>query len=209
MTLQSSPPWWPQACNALSRCDPVMARLAKAYGKPGLRLRGELFFTLARAIVGQQISVKAAQSVWERLLTAVESVAPDRFLRCGPQGLTGLGLSGRKVEYLLDLSGHFAQEPTLAEQLVLLDDEQIIERLIQIRGIGRWSAEMALIFSLGRPNVLPLADLGLMKAISLHYCKGDPLTPKAARAIAEPWAPWQSAATWLLWRSLDPEPVEY
>lgn len=186
-----------------------MAGLTQAYGKPGLKLRGEPFFTLARAIVGQQISVKAAQSVWNRLVAAIGEIEPKQFLTSGPQGLGGIGLSARKVEYLLDLASHFSREPGLGEQLGSLADEEVIERLTQIRGIGRWSAEMALIFALGRPNVLPLADLGLIKAISLHYRKGEAINAKTAAAIAKPWAPWQSAATWLLWRSLDPEPVEY
>jgi DNA-3-methyladenine glycosylase II len=186
-----------------------MASLAQRYGRPGLRLRGEPFFTLARAVVGQQISVKAAQSVWDRLLAAVEEISPHRFLQSGPQGLSGLGLSGRKIEYLLDLAGHFSREPLLATQLAAMPDHDVITRLTQIRGIGQWSAEMALIFSLGRPNVLPLADLGLVKAIRVHYRDGQPIDSKTARLIAQPWKPWQSAATWLLWRSLDPEPVEY
>jgi DNA-3-methyladenine glycosylase II len=209
MTLQSPPDWWPEACEALATRDPVMAKLVVVHNSPGLRLRGEPFFTLSRAIVGQQISVKAAQSVWDRLVHAVGEIAPDRLLRAGPEGLGGLGLSGRKVEYLLDLASHFSREPMLGKQLASLADDDVIERLIQIRGIGRWSAEMALIFSLGRPNVLPLADLGLLKAISLHYREGKTADAKTAQKIARPWAPWKSAATWLLWRSLDPEPVEY
>jgi DNA-3-methyladenine glycosylase II len=209
MTLQSPPAWWPEACKALAQCDPLMARLVDTHGSPGLKLRGEPFFTLTRAIVGQQISVKAAQSVWDRLVLAVGDIAPDRFLQLGTQGLGGLGLSGRKVEYLLDLASHFERDPLLGTQLALLDDEDAIERLTQIRGIGRWTAEMALIFSLGRPNVLPLADLGLLKAIRLHYCEGDTLDARTAGTLANAWVPWRSAATWLLWRSLDPEPVEY
>lgn len=192
----------------LAKVDPVMARLVRQHAKPGMTLRGDPFFTLARAIVGQQISVKAAAAVWMRLLQAVGQITPFCILR-NSESLNGAGLSARKVEYLLDLAQQFDQEPELSEELHNLDDEAVITRLTQIRGIGRWSAEMALIFSLARPNVLPLADLGLLKAINLHYGNGQPITAKAAREIGEPWRPWQSAATWLLWRSLDPIPVEY
>lgn len=173
-----------------------------------MTLRGDPFFTLARAIVGQQISVKAAASVWQRVSTAVGQITPSCILK-NAEGLNGVGLSARKIEYLLDLSMQFEREPELSAHLHLLDDEAAISRLTEIRGIGRWTAEMALIFSLARPNVLPVADLGLLKAISLHYRDGKAVDAKIARRIAKPWMPWQSAATWLLWRSLDPEPVEY
>lgn len=208
MKPDSRPHWWPKACRALSQTDLVMARLVSQHAEPGMTLRGDPFFTLARAIVGQQISVKAAASVWQRVSTAVGQITPSCILK-NAEGLNGVGLSARKIEYLLDLSMQFEREPELSAHLHLLDDEAAISRLTEIRGIGRWTAEMALIFSLARPNVLPVADLGLLKAISLHYRDGKAVDAKIARRIAKPWMPWQSAATWLLWRSLDPEPVEY
>lgn len=208
MKPNARPNWWPEACQSLAKADPVMAHLVRRHGEPGMTLRGDPFFTLARAIVGQQISVKAAAAVWERFLEKVGEITPSRILQKA-EGLNGVGLSTRKIEYLIDLSAHFDREPELSASLHGLDDDAVIARLTEIRGIGRWSAEMALIFSLERPNVLPLADLGLLKAISLHYRDGEAIDPDAAKAIAQPWMPWQSAATWLLWRSLDPEPVEY
>jgi DNA-3-methyladenine glycosylase II len=171
--------------------------------------RGDPFFTLARAIVGQQISVKAAASVWDRVYARIAPFSPVTLANLPADALSGLGLSARKIEYLLDLGTHFAKQPELSEQLFTASDETIIERLTQIRGIGRWTAEMALIFAFMRPDVLPVADLGLMKAISLHYRKGKPVNAQAAQRIATPWRPWRSVATWYLWRSLDPEPVEY
>jgi DNA-3-methyladenine glycosylase II len=208
MISTARPNWWPKACRALSLTDPVMARLVLRHSKPGMTLRGDPFFTLARAIVGQQISVKAAATVWGRLTAVVGCLTPRCILE-NAGDLGQVGLSARKIEYLLDLSKQFDREPDLAERLHALDDESVVARLTEIRGIGRWTAEMALIFSLARPNVLPVADLGLLKAISLHYRNGATVDSKAAREIAQPWQPWQSAATWLLWRSLDPEPVEY
>ncbi len=208
MKSNTRPEWWPKACRALAKADPVMARLVKQHGEPGMALRGDPFFTLARAIVGQQISVKAAAAVWGRFSAKVGEITPSCILR-NAGGFNDVGLSSRKIDYLLDLSSHFDREPELGTNLHSLNDDAVIARLTEIRGIGRWSAEMALIFSLARPNVLPLADLGLVKAIRLHYRNGNLIDAKAAKAIAQPWMPWQSAATWLLWRSLDPEPVEY
>ncbi len=203
------PEYWETACNALCRADPVLAQIIKRHAGARLVPRGDPFFTLARAIVGQQISVKAAASVWDRVQAEIGPIVPKKIARLPSSAFTGLGLSARKIEYLMDLALHFDREPDLAEQLAISDDEAIIDRLTQIRGIGRWTAEMALIFAFMRPDVLPLADLGLMKAISLHYRKGKDVDAKAAQRIAKPWQPWRSVATWYLWRSLDPEPVEY
>ena len=203
------PQYWDTACNALRQADPVLAQIIERHAGARLVPRGDPFFTLARAIVGQQISVKAAASVWERVQGEVGPIVPKKIARLPSSAFTGLGLSARKIEYLMDLAFHFDREPDLADQLAIADDETIIERLTQIRGIGRWTAEMALIFAFMRPDVLPVADLGLMKAISLHYRKGKPVDAKAAQRIAKPWQPWRSVATWYLWRSLDPEPVEY
>jgi DNA-3-methyladenine glycosylase II len=143
-------------------------------------------------------------------------MTPAAVLRRRPTTLRGCGLSERKVEYLRDLAAHFADGRVEPASLAALDDEAIIGRLTDIRGIGRWTAEMFLIFNLLRPNVLPLDDLGLLKAVSLHYLDGVPtreLLGKEGRrrvqALAAAWQPWSSVATWYLWRSLDPVPVEY
>lgn len=204
-----APKYWDTACSALRQADPVLAQIIERHAGARLVPRGDPFFTLARAIVGQQISVKAAASVWERVQGEVGPIVPKKIARLPSSAFSGLGLSARKIEYLMDLAFHFDREPDLADQLAIADDETIIERLTQIRGIGRWTAEMSLIFAFMRPDVLPVADLGLMKAISLHYRKGKPVDAKAAQRIAKPWQPWRSVATWYLWRSLDPEPVEY
>lgn len=203
------PQYWETACNALCQADPVLANIIERHAGAKLVPRGDPFFTLARAIVGQQISVKAAASVWNRVQSEIGPIVPKKIARLPSSAFSGLGLSARKIEYLMDLALHFDREPDLATQLAASEDEVVIERLTQIRGIGRWTAEMALIFAFMRPNVLPVADLGLMKAISLHYRKGKAVDAKAAQRIAKPWHPWRSVATWYLWRSLDPEPVEY
>ena len=123
--------------------------------------------------------------------------------------LEDCGLSGRKREYLIGLGRHFAEQPRLELSLHTMTDEAVIAALTEVRGVGRWTAEMVLIFALLRPDVLPLADLGLMKAMALHYRNGRDISGPEAERLAAVWMPWRSVATWYLWRSLDPEPVDY
>jgi DNA-3-methyladenine glycosylase II len=208
-----TPSYWDDACRHLSRRDRVMKRLIPRFGDARLQSRGDAFTTLARSIVGQQISVKAAQSVWERFLAQLAPRAlplrPDRVLALAVPQLREAGLSARKAEYLHDLSRHFDGGLVHVGQWQQMDDEAIITELVAIRGIGRWTAEMFLIFHLMRPNVLPLDDLGLLRGISLNYFSGEPVSRAEAREVAEAWAPFRSVATWYIWRSLDPLPVEY
>lgn len=209
LSAPTAPVFWQSACTELSRNDPVMGSIIAQHRGSFLVSRGDVFTTLARAIVGQQISVRAAASVWSRFLAVVHPLNPHSLAQRDPRDLGNCGLSTRKQEYLLGLARHFAQHPTLESELHTMPDANVIETLTQMRGIGRWSAEMVLIFALLRPDVLPLADLGLMKAISRHYRGGGELTVRQAEGIAAMWMPWRSVATWYLWRSLDPEPVEY
>lgn len=171
--------------------------------------RGEPFMTLARAIVGQQISVKAAQSVWDRVIACVGDCTPQAVLRREPRSLRACGLSDRKTEYIVDLARRFDRGLVHPHRWPALSDEEIIADLVQVRGIGRWTAEMFLIFNLLRPDVFPLDDLGLQAALRRHYLGGRRTSPARMRRLGEQWAPWRSVATWYLWRSLDPLPVEY
>ena len=207
------PGYWDDACRHLSKRDRVLKKLIPKFGEARLRSRGDAFTTLARSIVGQQISVKAAQSVWDRFVAAVggeTTLLKPAAVRALPvPQLREAGLSARKAEYLLDLSGHFADGRVHVARWQQMDDEAIIAELIAIRGIGRWTAEMFLIFHLMRPDVLPLDDLGLIKGISVNYFSGEPVSRAEAREVADAWAPFRSVATWYIWRSLDPVPVEY
>jgi DNA-3-methyladenine glycosylase II len=204
------PDYWVRAKRALARRDPVMAGIIRAHPRIGLRSRGDPFQTLARSIVGQQISVRAADSVWARFCTAAPTLAPAEVLVLGIEKLRTCGLSGRKAEYLRDLAQHFTDGTVHAHRWPGMDDEAVIAELTQVRGIGRWTAEMFLLFNLLRPDVLPLADLGLQRAVASHYfCRDDLAQPAVIQVLAEGWRPWRSVATWYLWRSLDPVPVEY
>jgi len=204
------PSWWEEAGATLAATDPVMAEVIGRWrGHGHLASRGEPFTTLARSIVGQQISVKAAQAVWLRFERAAGTVTPARVSRMRLTTLTAAGLSTRKAEYVRDLASRFVSGAVDPTHWPSLDDESVIAELVQVRGIGRWTAEMFLIFNLLRPDVLPVDDLGLLKAMSLHYSAGGAVSRADARELGERWRPWRTAATWYLWRSLDPLPVEY
>src|ERR1041385_599302 len=197
------------AKRALAPRDPVMAAIMRAHPKIFLVRRGEPFMTLARAIVGQQISVKAAQSVWNRFADCVGEVTPENVLLKQRPLLRACGLSDRKTEYIADLAQHFADGSIHVHRWPAMADEEIIAELVEVRGIGRWTAEMFLIFNLLRPDVFPLDDLGLQKGIRVAYFANRKVALSTLRRIGERWRPWRSVATWYLWRSLDPVPVEY
>ena len=205
--------FWDDACKHLVKRDRVMKKLIPRLGDGRLESRGDAFTTLARSIVGQQISVKAAQAVWDRFvaLTAGPShkLAPNAVLALDAPHIRAAGLSARKVEYLCDLADHFQSGAVRPARWREMDDEAIIEELVGIRGIGRWTAEMFLIFHLLRPNVLPLDDIGLIKGISVNYFSGEPVSRAEAREVGDAWTPYRSVATWYIWRSLDPMPVSY
>jgi len=204
-----APEYWLRAKRVLARRDPVMRDIMRAHPGISLQRRGEPFFTLARSIVGQQISVRAAQSVWDRLAAVAPDITPAGLLRLDDAALRGCGLSARKAEYVRDLAARFVDGTLHGALWHLMDDEDIIGELTQVRGIGRWTAEMFLIFNLMRPDVLPLDDLGLQRAIRLNYFGGREVSVKRIAKLGQTWAPWRSVATWYLWRSLDPVPVEY
>ncbi|AEG92632.1 DNA-3-methyladenine glycosylase family protein [Ramlibacter tataouinensis] len=203
------PDYWEEACRHLARKDRVMKRLIPQFGDACLQSRGDAFTTLARSIVGQQISVKAAQSVWDRFAKLPRRMTPAAVLKLKVDDMRAAGLSARKIEYLVDLALHFDSGAIHVDAWDRMEDEAIITELVGIRGIGRWTAEMFLIFHLMRPDVLPLDDIGLINGISKNYFSGDPVSRSEAREVAAAWTPYCSVATWYIWRSLDPLPVAY
>ncbi len=204
------PDYWDDAVVQLMRRDRILKKVIPQHPDIWLTTRGNPFVTLARSIVGQQISVKAAETVWQRFLVQCgKRPTPLSIQRAGLEGLREAGLSQRKAEYILDLSVHFHEKRVYPQRWAGMDDEEVIVELTAIRGVGRWTAEMFLIFNLQRPDILPLDDVGLLKAISLHYFSGEPVSRFEAREVSQAWQPWRTVATWYLWRSLDPVPVEY
>jgi len=209
------PAYWDDGARELCRRDAVLRRVIRRHPDVHLRRRGDPFTTLARAIVGQQISVRAAQTIWDRLLAATGAIASPgrldaaRVARARMPTLRRCGLSERKASYLRDLARHFLSGALDPAQWPQLADEVLIERLTDVRGIGRWTAEMFLIFHELRADVFPVDDIGIQRAMALHYNDGERLSIAAMRTLAEPWQPYRSVASWYLWRSLDPIPVEY
>ena len=203
------PEYWDEACTVLMKQDRILRKLIPKLRDDGITSRGDPFLTLARSIVGQQISVAAAQTVWNRFEALTPKVTPKNILALDAQLMRAAGLSLRKVEYVKDLADHFQNKGLNKVKWYLQEDDAVIKELTAIRGIGRWTAEMFLMFNLKRPNVLPLDDVGLIKAISKNYFSGETVTRSEAREVADNWAPYRSVATWYMWRSLDPVPVDY
>jgi DNA-3-methyladenine glycosylase II len=206
------PAYWDEACRHLARRDRVMKKLIPRFGdarlhQPRRRLHhaGALHRRPADLGQGGAVGVGSLCAAGRR---HPPPLAPGRAGLDVP-ALREAGLSARKAEYLLDLSRHFAEGRVHVANWQQMDDEAIIAELVAIRGIGRWTAEMFLIFHLMRPNVLPLDDLGLIKGISVNYFSGEPVSRAEAREVGEAWAPFRSVATWYIWRSLDPLPVDY
>lgn len=204
-----TPDYWEEACRHLVKKDRVMRKLIPQFGDACLQTRGDAFITLARSIVGQQISVTSAQKVWDRFALLPRKITPANVLRLKVDDMRAAGLSARKVEYLVDLALHFDNGALHVKDWASMPDDAIIAELVAIRGIGRWTAEMFLIFHMMRPNVLPLDDVGLLTGISVNYFSGDAVSRSDAREVAAAWSPYCSVATWYIWRSLDPLPVEY
>jgi DNA-3-methyladenine glycosylase II len=199
------PDYWDRACADLVKRDRILKKLIPKFGPVHLLSQDDPFVTLARSVVGQQISTAAAQAMWRRVEEACPKLVPQQFLKLGHEKLAACGLSKRKTEYILDLAQHFVSGALHVGKWTSMDDEAVIAELTQIRGIGRWTAEMFLIFNLARPNVLPLDDLGLIRAISVNYFSGEPVTRSEAREVAANWEPWRTVATWYMWRSLEPD----
>jgi len=204
--LPDLPPYWAEAKAELMRRDRIMNKLIPQFGDMHLRGHPDPFTTLARSIVGQQVTVKAAEAAWGKLRALCPKMTPSQVIKAGAEELSACGLSKRKTEYILDLADHFKAKRVHADQWSEMDDEAVIAELVQIRGITRWTAEMFLIFNLLRPNVLPLDDAGLIQGISQNYFSGEPVSRSDAREVAANWEPWRTVATWYLWRSLDPNP---
>jgi DNA-3-methyladenine glycosylase II len=202
-----TPKKWQQALSTLSRQDPVLKKLIRAHGTGRLQRRRDPFVALSRSIIGQQLSVKAAQSIWLRLVDMAGAIEPETIAASEIRQLRGCGLSANKSVYLTELAVQFRDGRIDTAGWRRLDDDQVIAELTRLKGIGRWTAEMFLIFHMQRPNVLPLDDAGLQRAMRLHYGNGRALAKPEIRDIAQRWQPWCSVATWFMWRSLDADPV--
>lgn len=212
--MTALPDYWEHAKVELSKSDPVMAGIIGRYKGEGLVSRGDAFYTLCRSIVGQQVSVKAADSIWSRFAAHCEglggnALSPILLQRSSEEELRNCGLSRQKVAYLNEIANYFIEKNVTDSYFQPMADDEVLAELVSIKGVGKWTAEMFLIFHLLRPDVFPVDDIGLQRAIETHYMGGDKINKKQLVEWGGRWAPWRAVATWYLWRSLDPVPVEY
>tara|TARA_B100000886_G_scaffold39347_3_gene24360 strand:- start:7268 stop:7888 length:621 start_codon:yes stop_codon:yes gene_type:complete len=203
------PIFWNKAKKELIKNDKKLGKIIKNYPNDFLFSRSDPFYTLARSIIGQQISVKAAEAVWLKIEKKVKKIDPNIMIRVHYMTLKSCGLSRQKIKYIKCLSKAFIEKKIDPQEWSFLNDEKIIDELIKIKGIGKWTAEMFLIFNLCRPDVFPADDLGLIKGICNCYDIDYPITKEKAIELSQKWRPWRTVATWYFWRSLDPIPVEY
>lgn len=205
------PHYWDEATAHLSQSCPIMAGLIERYKGEGLRSRGDSYLTLLRSVVGQQISTKAADSVWGKIEQTVKPLTPKRLLVTSDEKLRACGLSGQKLSYLRNVSQFFHERNVDQKYWDSRSDAQVMEELVAIKGIGSWTVEMFLIFFLNRPDIFPVKDLAILKAVDRHYYPKARKKKKPAdyQKLAKKWAPYRTVASWYLWRSLDPVAIEY
>lgn len=208
MPLQGDrPEYWDRAKKELSRNDEVLHEIINEFDDLELVSRGDLFYTLIRSVIGQQISVKAASTVWSRFCERIGDIEPNNILSADIEELRSCGLSQRKAEYVIGISESWSDYDSLEWKEMC--DEEIIQELIKLRGVGKWTAEMILIFTMLRPDVFPIGDIGMIRGIEKSYNSGERMSRDELYAISEKWKPWRTVACCFMWRTVDPEPVEY
>ena len=197
---------WDKAATDLSKNDNIIAKIIADYPKERMEMKNDTLHTLVRSVVGQQISVRAADAIWNRLDEACNnSITENNLLKLNIEDMRKTGLSNTKSNYIINIVNANLSELDWED----MNDEEVSNELCKIKGIGPWTADMFLIFRLGRANILPLGDIGLVNAINLHYNNKEKLSKEELMKFKEKWSPWCSVATWYMWRSLDPVPVEY
>ena len=208
MPLQGDrPEYWDMAKKELSRKDDVLHEIINEFDDLELVSRGDLFYTLIRSVIGQQISVKAASTVWSRFCERIGDIEPKNILLADIEELRSCGLSQRKAEYVIGISESWSDYDSI--EWKEMSDEEIIQELIKLRGVGKWTAEMILIFTMLRPDVFPIGDIGMIRGIEKSYNSGERMSREELYAISEKWKPWRTVACCFMWRTVDPEPVEY
>ena len=205
--LGDRPEYWETAKKELSDNDIILSRIINKFDDLELISRGDIFFTLIRSIIGQQISVKAASTVWSRFTERVGNITPENIISVDLEELRSCGLSQKKAEYVTGISESWHEYSSFDWDE--MDDGEIIEKLVKLRGVGKWTAEMILISTLLRPDVFPIGDIGMIRGIEKTYNSGVKMSNDELYAISEKWKPWRTVACCYMWRTVDPEPVEY
>ena len=208
--MKQTPPYWNKAKKILSKRDPVLRKIIKKYNKGFLTTKCKPFFSICRTIVGQQISVKAADSIWLRFEKKCnKKIKPETVLKLSSRNLKNVGLSRQKVSYLKNIAKNFKNKSFDIKNLKKMNDQDAINYIIQLKGLGIWSAQMFLMFNLNRADIYPTDDIGLLKAISLNYKTSYPPNKKFLDKISKLHSGYRTVLTWYMWRSIDPVDVEY
>ena len=208
--MKRSPIYWQKAKRILSKRDPVLRRVIKKYKKGFLTTSNNPFFSLCRTIVGQQISTKAADSIWHKFEKKCNKrIVPNVVLKLSSYTLKSAGLSRQKVSYLKNIAKNFKNKSFSVRELKKMNDKEAISYVIKLKGLGVWSAEMFLMFNLNRPDIFPIQDIGLLRAISKNYKTSYPPSKRFLDKISKLHAGYRTVFTWYMWRSIDPTEIKY
>tara|TARA_B110001454_G_C12704570_1_gene428059 strand:- start:643 stop:1269 length:627 start_codon:yes stop_codon:yes gene_type:complete len=208
--MKKPPAYWNKAKKILSKRDPVLRKIIKKYKKGFLTTNGKPFLSICRTIVGQQISVKAADSIWIKFESKCKKkINPDTVLKLPSKTLRSAGLSHQKVSYLKNIAKNFKNKYFNIKSLKKMNDEDAINYIIQLKGLGVWSAQMFLMFNLNRADMYPTTDIGLLRALSLNYKTSYPPSKAFLDKISNLHLGYRTVLTWYMWRSIDPVDVSY
>ncbi len=208
--MSKAPKHWLMARKILSKRDPVLKKIIKKFDKGFLKTRNDPFFSLCRTIIGQQISIKAADSIWKKFeKKCKKKIIPSMVLKLSTQTLRSAGLSRQKISYLKNIAKNFKNKSFDIKDLKKMDDSLAIDYITKLKGLGIWSAQMFLMFNLNRPDIFPTKDIGLIRAISINYKKKYPPSKKFLNKLSKLHSGYRSVFTWYMWRSIDPVDVEY
>ena len=208
--MSKTPKYWHKAKKILSKNDPVLKKIIKKFNKGFLKTRNNPFFSICRTIVGQQISTKAADSIWVKFEKKCKrKIVPNIVLKLPRSSLRSVGLSKQKIGYLKNVALSFKNKSFNVKELRKMDDDSAIEYITQLKGLGVWSAQMFLMFNLNRPDIFPVKDIGLIRAISKNYKVSYPPSKRFLEKISKLHFGYRSVFTWYMWRSIDPTDVEY
>ena len=208
--MKLAPFYWHKAKKILSKRDPILRKIINKFNKGFLTTRKDPFFSLCRTIVGQQISTKAADSIWLRFEEKCKKkIIPETILKLPSRSLKSAGLSRQKVSYLKNIAKSFKNKSFNIRDLKKMDDDLAIDYITKLKGLGIWSAQMFLMFNLNRPDIFPTKDIGLIRAISKNYKTSYPPSERFLNKISKMHLGYRSVLTWYMWRSIDPVDVEY
>jgi len=208
--MKKQPVYWQKAKKILSKRDPILKKIFKKFNKGFLTTRGDPFFSICRTIVGQQISTKAADSIWLKFERKCKNkIIPKNVLKLSFASLRNAGLSRQKISYLKNIAKSFKNKSFNIKDLKKMDDNTAITYITKLKGLGVWSAQMFLMFNLNRPDIFPTKDIGLLRAISKNYKTSYPPSDRYLNKISKRHLGYRTVFTWYMWRSIDPVDVEY